>query len=473
MTIEVNVRKILDRKQWEMCNFSPVNSAAGSFIVSSNLGDQLQFYIVSATVAYIYDPNEDGWILLPSPALAGTFGAGACGARHPHGPRGFPTAGTTTTMTTGLNLQRILKGYKVRFIAGPNAGTEATIKTNTLGANSVVTFDSTLGSTITTASEFIMITGRIWVVNAGTLAAGSFKYYDLATNTWNNGTQTGLPATIATDARLVSTPGGWTNFLAGTSTGSNTTTTLNHTGKTWVTNTWTNYQVRITSGTGAGQFRTIASNTATALTVSVAWTTTPDATSQYVIEGNDDYLYFLGNNAVTMYRYSISGSTWTTLAPSVARAAAPVAGMSASWVGEVVDTTWNDASSTTQPAGFLNGQYIYSFRGTTAILDRYNICTNAWDNDVAYAPKADTFPTGTSWCYAEDNIYAMLPGGRLVQYNVPENHLDACSQLWYTQGVTVIGDRMFDVTFTEGTTTLRWLYYVTATQPTLFRMMII
>ncbi len=41
----------------------------------------------------------------------------------------------------------------------------------------------------------------------------------------------------------------------------------------WTVNQWSNSQVRITAGTGAGQVKTIASNTATALTVSAAWGT--------------------------------------------------------------------------------------------------------------------------------------------------------------------------------------------------------
>lgn len=101
-------------------------------------------------------------------------------------------------------------------------------------------------------------------------------------------------------------------------------TTLGKTGKTWTVNQWTNSQVRITSGTGIGQVRTISSNTATTLTVP-SWTTTPDATSNFVIEPNDDFLYLIGNNAVTMYRYSISANTWTVMAPTTARGGAMVA----------------------------------------------------------------------------------------------------------------------------------------------------
>ena len=89
-------------------------------------------------------------------------------------------------------------------------------------------------------------------------------------------------------------------------------------------NQWCNYQVRITAGTGIGQVRTITTNTATTLTVPT-WTVTPDVTSVYAIEANDDFIYLFGNNAVTAYRYSISAGTWTTLAPTTARASAPVA----------------------------------------------------------------------------------------------------------------------------------------------------
>lgn len=466
MTTTVNLRPILDRKQWEMCNYAPAITTVGSFVVSSNLQDQYQFYVTSASTMYIYDPINDGWMLAPSPALAGTFGAGSCGARHPWGPRAFATAGTTTTITTNLNLQRSLKGYTVLLLAGPNAGTKATILSNTTGVNSVITVSTPFGSVITTASEFVLLTGRVWVVNAGTVAAGSFKYYDVALNTWNNATQTGLPATIGTDARLVVTPGWYDDFVLGTTT-SATATTLVKSTATWTVNNFANFQVRIDAGTGAGQIRTITSNTATTLTVSSAWTVTPDATSQFVIEGNSDYIYFMGNGAVTMYRYSISAGTWTTLAPTVARTGAPVAGMSGHWVYNVLDAAWNTESN------YLNGVYIYSFRGTTAILDRYNIATNAWESDIAHTPKTEVYPTGMSWAYADSYIYAMIPAtGRLIKYNIAEQRTEPCSQLWYAQSTVHIGDRMFDAVYTDGATTLRWLYYLTSNQTTLFRMLL-
>lgn len=58
-------------------------------------------------------------------------------------------------------------------------------------------------------------------------------------------------------------------------------TTLTDSAQAWTTNQWATGTVTILSGTGAGQTRTISSNTGTVLTVSAAWTTNPDATSVY------------------------------------------------------------------------------------------------------------------------------------------------------------------------------------------------
>lgn len=62
-----------------------------------------------------------------------------------------------------------------------------------------------------------------------------------------------------------------------------TSTTLTKTAAGWTTNAYATYTVVIVSGRGTGQRRTITSNTATVLTVSQAWATTPDTTSTFVI----------------------------------------------------------------------------------------------------------------------------------------------------------------------------------------------
>lgn len=69
---------------------------------------------------------------------------------------------------------------------------------------------------------------------------------------------------------------------SGTAAGSQTSTTLQDTLKSWTTDQFVDHIVQITGGTGSGQWRKIVSNNANTLSVG-AWSTTPDGTSTYRI----------------------------------------------------------------------------------------------------------------------------------------------------------------------------------------------
>jgi len=74
---------------------------------------------------------------------------------------------------------------------------------------------------------------------------------------------------------------------SGTSTDDiNTTLKLYDTGQAWTPDAYNGYYLWITGGTGVNQIRLIADTAATYLTVSVAFTTTPDSTSTYEIWQN-------------------------------------------------------------------------------------------------------------------------------------------------------------------------------------------
>jgi len=472
-------RKLLDLKRWEFCNPAPQATAAAHFIISSRHYRQQQLLVSSNTLAQLYNPNEDGFIGVPSPALAGTFGAGACGVAGSFSTGTTvaassltATAGSTTSITTNQNLQRDLRGYSVFFTGGANAGKLKTIASNTIGANAVITFEGAPEAVaFDNTSQYRLKTPVFYVLGAGTLAAGSFRKYDFATNTWTTLSQTGLPASVGTDGRLCSTPAwidsGFKSFATGTATGG-TSTTLANTGKTWTTNQWANSQVRITAGTGAGQIRTVASNTASAVTGSVAWTVTPDATSQYSLEGNDDFIYFMGNNAVTMYRYSISANTWTTLAPTAARGGAPGAGMSGHWIHSVAAADWNNESA------IKNGRYLYSFRGAGgALLDRYDIAANTWEA-VSYAPAVETLTTGTKYSYCKDRLYiAKEATGRWFAFDFAEQAMQPWGVMTYTQGAAIVGDTAFDCTYKDGATEIDYVYMLLNTSTVLLRQQVV
>jgi hypothetical protein len=69
----------------------------------------------------------------------------------------------------------------------------------------------------------------------------------------------------------------------GTSSGSNTALTLKDSTQSWTTNAYIGGAVQITGGTGTGQIRRIATNTATQLDLQFPWATIPDATSEYLV----------------------------------------------------------------------------------------------------------------------------------------------------------------------------------------------
>lgn len=492
MTLAVTLRKMVHRKSAEYCNPLPVNTLAGGFFTSDKsdaVPDHTTSYFVGGVSAiYNYNADQDGWQQLPNSGLTGTFGAGACGEfRAISAPAGAITntasGGAAATINTSLTAAINAKGCKIRVVAGTGAGYEGTILRNTLGANSVITVTGGSPPTFDATTQFQMFVGSLWFFNPGAGAVG-FGVYDRFTNAWTSRSVTGLPTTFGTDGQLISTGSATSNngagFVNGTAT-SGGASTLTDTTKTWPVNGFTNYQVRIKSGTGLGQVRTIASNTANALTVSSAWTTQPDATSVYVIEGNDNYLYLLGNNAVTLYRYSISGNSWSTLAPGAARAGASAAGGTADWVDSVADwVEGQNAYANHYLTSILkqNGRYIFCFRGgATSTLDVYDIAGNTWISAVPYGYQMETFTTGSCSVSIDGVIYLrkepVSTVGRMFRFDVSSNAIEPFTTIPVTDSTGVVGSKMIIGSYKESGQTLRFLFTLGHTIQTLLRYVII
>ena len=452
---------------------APVASAAGSFVVvDPNESKNIALFVQTASVQYLYHHDEDSWVQIPSMALAGTFGAGACGARTRWSNLLTANGGSTTTATTTANITGLAVGRTIRFRTGANAGRDAVVTgviINPAGT-STLQFDA-LPSAVVNTDTFVIDTGLFIIMSAGTIAAGIVKSYDPLTGVVTSLGTTGLPATWAIDGKLVTTPSD-DAFATGTAT-SATSTTLVNSAKTWTANQWTNYQVRITAGTGIGQVRTIASNTGTTLTVP-AWTVTPDATSVYSIEGNDDFVYLFGNNAVTAYRLSLSGNTWTVMAPTVARAGAPVAGMSANWAGKTGDTNWANEND------IKDGRYIYSFRaGATGTLDRFDIAggtagAGAWQN-IVYVSNGETFTSGSAYGLQGRYIYIRKDAThRYFKYSIRGNYMEPLSTNLYPDGAALVGDKLWLKAYKEaGVEKLVWLYSLRNSGTEVHRMLLI
>lgn len=486
MTTTVNLRKILDPKRWEILNTNTVYwSGGGVFLSPSHHVKQLVMYSSGQSFQYLYDVEEDAVIQLPSANGLQTYGTGSALTCVPwsigsttSGSSLTATAGTTSTITTNQTLRRDLRGWQIWIMEGPNAGQLLTISKNTVGTNSVITVP-TQASAFTTATKFRLMTPRWFLLGASSSTSTALVFFDYATHSWYGGTAlaSGLPTTFATDSIMTSTPSfnedGFVSIATGTAT-SATATTLVNSGKSWTSGQWVNYQIRITGGTGAGQIRTITASDATSVTVAT-WTTTPDSTSTYSIEGNDDYLYLMGNNAVTLYRFSINNGSWTTLSPSVARGAAPGIGVSASWINGSTDADWTNENS------IINGRRLYSVRGgTSPVIDYYDIPSNAWTNDIVY-------PT-TTWEYwgsvsgqqlvIDSKIYMLSRGTTFMRFDPVTSDMNAWSQFptitdpQYTP-TQYVGRMCFRAFYKDGNTKINYLYFVHPSTFYLMRCMVI
>jgi hypothetical protein len=478
MTTTLALKKLLHPKAWETDSILPANTAAGSFVASDKfdlINGSKAFVMLNYSAVYMYEGDNLGFIQLPNSGLAGTFGAGACGEFRSLSAMGgsftnTATAGSTTTLTTNRTIVRACAGMRIRVIAGAGLGYDGTIASNTIGANAVITVTTPSGVAFDATTQYQIFGGSLWVQGAG--ASSGFSVYDRITNAWTARAATGT--TWGTDGVLVSTIGAQGSFATGTATAGGATT-LTRSTAAWGTNMWANYQIRITAGVGAGQIRTIASNTGTVITVSAAWAVNPDATSVYAIEGNHDHFYLLGNNAVTLYRYTVSTNTWATLSPTAARAAALGAGGTASWIDSVPEWEGNETLIPLNVAGTLyrqNGRYIYSFRGAGSnVLDIYDIAANTWVSGLPYGNQQETFTTGTSSVDYDGKIYISKEAtGRYFMFDVNKNILESLCQNYQPNGAAVVGNKLWLLPYHDGATDLPFLYQAAHTSNLVTRM---
>ena len=408
------------------------------------------------------------------------------------------TSGSTSTVVVSGATWTVnqYSGYQVRALSGTagNIGVVRLVASNTATTLTLASvFPSAVAtpdvlvlepvSSMLTAGAYQLQCTRWYIFNAHSASqlANQFRYYDYAYNNFYStagfaaAAVQGVPpigAAWGTDGRLVATPSivDATNqvFATGTTT-SATASTLVNSAKTWGVNQWANaYQVRITAGTGVGQVRNILGNTVNSLQVG-AWTSIPDATSVYAIEGCDDSLYLMGNNAVATYRYSVGSGAWNLLQPWVPRAAVPNAGVSGHWAWSTSEPTW------AAEANIVSGRRIYSFRGNASTaVDYYDIALNSWVFPTN-SQVAVTVTTGTKWAIVSGRyiFFQKDATNRYYRFDTVTGITDPLGQFLYPQGAAAIGDTCFDASYTDSTTTVTWLYLILNTSQVMLRMLLV
>lgn len=474
-----NNKRLLHRKEWQLMTPCPVTAASGCvYIGDDSARNRFTLHIQSVSSQWLYDHEEDAWIQIPSGGFAGTFGAGTAGQYYPWSMTITSTGGTNNTfnVTSSLfNLSRFIKGCTIEFLSGANIGLTAVINEITNdNTTCTITLSSNLPNVVSNNDTFRISSGRFFVLNAysGAATAGVFKAFDIATMSWTGTgsipqlTITGLPTTWGTDGAMT-TPYQFSNsYLTGTAvSGTSTTITI---GSQLAVNVFKNYQIKITGGTGRGQIRKIFSNTSASnsiITISLAWATTPDSTSTFVIEAAED-IYLIGNNGTTLYRYSVlsDSSGW-----QVASSTVPLASGTGCTLDAICNATESWLNDLSPSNIFRNGRYLYNFRGAgTSTLYRYDIVADSWAS-IVYTPLQETFTTGSSSNAYGSKIYIRKDGtNRFFYYDVVANDIVPFTTNLYTDATAVVGQKIWIKKYDDQT---MWLYSIRNQDVILHRIM--
>lgn len=474
MPITNNNTPILHKKEFQLLSEIPA-AASGNFTTDQQgLSDDALFLTSSAS--YLYSFSADTFLTVANIALPAA-GGGGCVYRNPWSKTMTANGGSTTTITVAYSsfpIRATSVGATLEFTSGANLGIRTTVSAVICSSDfsTVTIIIPAVTNAVVSGVTFRMNTGRYFCFTGGVLTASSFKSLDVATfSISGNLSITNLAATFSNDGAMTGSFLWGETYANGTAT-SATATTLVNLAKTWTVNQWTNFQVRITAGTGIGQVRVISSNTATTLTVPT-WTVTPDATSIYAIEGDEDKLYLLGNSATTLYRYSISADTWTVLSPTVARSANALNGCSANYIGDTGDTNYSNESNN------QNGRYIWSARGSSATWDRFDIAggtsgAGTWLN--GFIPINTTQAAfGTYYCVQGKYVYVKLvitnSVVNIVRYDMTNFTQVPFQNLLIGAGTDTVGNRMIFKNLNSNKT-VQWIYFMPSSRLQLWRGLI-
>lgn len=503
-----NFVQLIDMQMWRYVASAP-NAHAAGVSMASDLRNSIErhtsvFQLVSNTVLNRFNIKQKAWNFVQSPALAGTFGAGAgCVFAPSSNLKGSIGAGcttskiVTTTVMTAVGVNMLANrggsgdyGFKIKIIgnaAGSSGKTEERwIIGNTGGTTPTLLLNSPLSFTPANGDTYEILSGSLYMLGAGTLASGSWKSFEVASNTLTTRTQTNLPATISTDHSSIALDeryvphdlepgegfivddtktynGGVTHCLQATATASGTLTGQATGGDASVlANEYRNFQIRIVEDTATptavGQRRIIASHTAGAspvYTLGSAWTVTPSSTAKYVIEYPNLILLWSSATAVT-YTYNYGTATINNGTNSIAADAWHVTYF-ANRPAVMAAGCTSFQSHGIRPDSEKNARhsFIFSFRGgNTTTLDLLDIAAainGTWSGAIVYDGGV-ALTTGACGTYAPCdqegkfgylNAYIASAVNQMYRFDVQNRVLTPVTATgWLQAGTAAVGDRI-------------------------------
>jgi hypothetical protein len=512
-------KKVIDRLMWIQVPPAPNAHAAAGSLCSDLRSDVSRnpfvYQLVSNTVLNRFNIVTKAWVPMTSPALAGTFGAGACSVFAPsRGLEGTIAAGATTTsvilstaLPTAVGVNMLVNrggsgeyGYKIRII-GKTAGKteERYIVGNSGGTTPTITVDTAFTFTPAASDGYEILAGRVFMLGASTLAANIWRSFEVGANTLSSGlSTTNLPATIGTDTDLIALDEQYTPYdcypgegmvkgeftydtvltiahkaLAATATAAGTITGQASGGDSAVlANEYRNFQIRIVydavTPTSVGQRRAIASHTAgtsPVYTLGSNWTVTPSSSAKYVIELPN---LILGRSTATtsVYVYNYTPDTYNNGTTSLATASWSATLFAAAGAGAIAAGMWMPSwGIRPDPAKNARHSFCYFFRGNgSAALDVLDIAggtTGSWSAAVVYDGSPGNIVTGSCGAYSPFenegrmfymNVYVASQINQMYRFDVKNRVLSPFTPTDTIQaGTAAIGKRMAAYAAIDGT----------------------
>lgn len=507
-----NFKKVIDRQMWVQVAPAPNVAVAGVGMASDLRNDESRnpfiYQLASATILNRFNIIQKAWNFVVSPAIS-AVGAGSGAVFAPSlsligaiGTGSTTTSIVTTTAMTAVGVNMLGSrggsgeyGYKIRIIgnAGGSSGKieERWIVGNTGGATPTILLEVPLTFNPITGDTYEILSGRLFMLGSGVLAAESWRSFEVAANTLASLTNTNLAATISTEFSAIAldeqyvphnqNPG--EGFVIGASQYDGTSkycllaTAIavgSLTGQaargdaTVLQNEYRNFQIRIVYDasipTAVNQRRIIASHTAGAspvYTLGSNWTVTPSATAKYVIEYPNQILLWSSGTTYT-YTYNYTNAAINNGTTSIAAGAwsSTYFGSRGSVIGAGCTSF---ASFGIQPDAAKNSRhsFIFSFRGNSTAIDMLDIAggtTGAWSNTIVYDGLGMATPnTGTCGNYAPFdnngvfgylNIYSATAAtgagiNQQYRFDVKNRVLSAHVPTdWSQTGTATVGDRL-------------------------------
>lgn len=502
----------------QMENAPAINAAGGIFAAdkrNSIWADNGIYWIQSTANVYRFSGYYNGWHLLNVAHALPAFAAqGDSYFTASFGIYGVLAAGCTTTKlvaSTALNqgvaiptlgLNQLVKtdmqeSYMIRVISTATGKIEhRTIISNTASATPTYYLDEPLTFSPSANDTYEILSGSLFTIAITTAAAGQTRYYNTATGAVGNAGSTGITTATASsgvaldeaytphdmttgeglikgtatyDAGYSYFPTGLRCLQASATGASNLTGTASGGDYEIPANSYRNFQIRIVEDTVAptavGQRRIIASHTGgaattPAYTLGSAWSVQPSTSAKYVIE-NPNLIYFQNTTQAGMLVYNFSpytvnnGTTSiTTLAWSATYANATHGAVIAA--GSMAFPSYGISLTLESDKTILaKHSYIYFFRGTTSVVDRFDISGAAnglWADNITYHnPIAMTVGScGEIDVSTFDGSYAYIIAGAtnvMYQFNVTAPSLVPWASLPTQSGTAAASKRIAILTY--------------------------